>query len=108
MSAHYHEGAPCTLIEAAPLARPLIAADMPGFRTVVAKVIGGLLCEARSGESLAAACLSFLGFSREDKIAMCRAGRDKMKTKFDHTLVVQADSEVIASEVFRKEAVQTA
>ncbi len=104
----YREGAPRTLIEAAAMARPLIASDVPGCRSVVADGVSGLLCEARSGESLAAACLGFLGLSREDKTAMGRAGREKMEAEFDQAHVVRAYRDAIASEVFRKEAVLTA
>jgi glycosyltransferase involved in cell wall biosynthesis len=104
----YREGAPRTLIEAAAMARPLIATDVPGCRSVVEDGVSGLLCEVRSGESLAAACLSFLGRSREEQTAMGRAGREKMETEFDQALVVQAYRDAITSEIFRNEDVQTA
>tara|TARA_R100000935_G_scaffold49398_2_gene74689 strand:- start:15843 stop:16991 length:1149 start_codon:yes stop_codon:yes gene_type:complete len=104
----YREGAPRTLIEAAAMARPLIATDVPGCRSVVENRVSGLLCEVRSGESLAAACLSFLGRSLEEQTAMGRAGREKMETEFDQALVVQAYRDAITSEILRKEDVLTA
>ena len=104
----YREGAPRTLIEAAAMARPLIATDVPGCRSVVEDGVNGFLCEVRSGESLAAACLAFLSLSLEEKTAMGRAGRVKMETEFDQAHVVQAYRDAIASEVARNGIVQTA
>lgn len=103
----YREGAPRTLIEAAAMARPLIATDVPGCRAVVDNEVSGFLCDVRSGESLAAACLRFLDLSREEQTAMGCAGREKMKTEFDQALVVQAYRDAITSEILRKEDVRT-
>ena len=95
----YREGAPRTLIEAAAMARPLIATDVPGCRSVVEDGTTGLLCEARSSKSLAATCLSFLGLSRNEGFAMGRAGRAKMEVEFDQSLVVEAYRDAICSEI---------
>jgi glycosyltransferase involved in cell wall biosynthesis len=86
----YREGAPRTLIEAAAMARPLIATDVPGCRAVVEDKRTGYLCEVRSGESLAAACESFLGLDRAGRVAMGEAGRRKMARDYDQRLVVAA------------------
>src|SRR5699024_11014592 len=51
----YREGAPRTLIEAAAMARPVIATDVPGCRAVVEDQVTGLFCEAQSADSLARA-----------------------------------------------------
>jgi len=91
----YREGAPRTLIEAAAMARPLIATDVPGCRSVVEHGANGFLCEARSAEDLAAACTGFLELPRERRIALGRAGREKMQREFDQALVVGAYSEAI-------------
>src|SRR5690606_33856598 len=71
----YREGAPRTLIEASSMARPVIATDVPGCRSVVDDGVSGLLCEARSSESLALACNQFLAMPYSSKIAMGQAGR---------------------------------
>ena len=86
----YREGAPRTLIEAAAMARPLIASDVPGCRSVVEHGATGFLCDVRSGESLAQACLAFLGLPRDARIAMGKAGRAKMEREFDQAYVVDA------------------
>ena len=92
----YREGAPRTLIEAAAMARPLIASDVPGCRSVVEHGATGLLCEVRSGESLARACLRFLGLPREAQIALGQAGREKMQREFDQKHIVAAYRQAIA------------
>lgn len=86
----YREGAPRTLIEAAAMARPLIATDVPGCRSVVDDGISGLLCEARSGESLAAACLEFLALPHAQRSKMGREGRAKMEAEYDEAFVIKA------------------
>ncbi len=86
----YREGAPRTLIEAAAMGRPVIATDVPGCRAVVERGQTGLLCEARSGESLAEACLQFLDMSPEARAAMGQAGRARMEEHYDEKLVVNA------------------
>lgn len=92
----YREGAPRTLIEAAAMARPLIATDVPGCRAVVDHEVTGFLCQVRDGESLAAACLRFLALPPVGKSAMGLAGRAKMETEFDHAVVVAAYREAIS------------
>jgi glycosyltransferase involved in cell wall biosynthesis len=96
----YREGAPRTLIEAAAMARPLIATDVPGCRAVVDRDVSGFLCDLRSAESLALAMERFLSLSPEAQQAMGAAGRAKMEREFDQTLVVaayRAALDVIAS-----------
>ncbi|TCK16752.1 glycosyltransferase involved in cell wall biosynthesis [Ancylobacter aquaticus] len=92
----YREGAPRTLIEAAAMARPLIATDVPGCRAVIDKDISGYLCDVRSAASLAAAIERFLGLSEEARREMGRAGRAKMERHFDEALVVAAYRRAIA------------
>ena len=41
----YREGLPRSLLEAAAMARPLIATDVPGCREVVEDGVNGYLCE---------------------------------------------------------------
>jgi len=58
----YREGTGRALMEAAAMAPPLIATDVPGYRAVVDREEADLLCDARGGSSLAAACLRFLAW----------------------------------------------
>ncbi len=91
----YREGAPRTLIEAAAMARPLIATDVPGCRAVVDHEETGLLCKVRDADSLAAAIRRFFNLTPEDRAAMGRAGRTKMEHAYDQRLVVQAYCDAI-------------
>lgn len=86
----YREGAPRALIEAAAMARPLIATDVPGCRAVVDQEVTGFLCQARSAASLASAIQRFLILSDHAKQAMGTAGRTKMAREYDQALVVDA------------------
>lgn len=86
----YREGAPRTLIEAAAMARPLIATDVPGCRAVLDPGLSGLLCQARSADSLAAAIGAFLALPHEARAAMGLRGREKMEREFDEALILQA------------------
>ncbi len=93
----YREGAPRTLIEAAAMARPLIATDVPGCRAVVADGINGFLCAPRSGESLAAAMARFIALSAPSRTAMGQAGRARMEETFDEAIVIAAYREALAT-----------
>jgi len=85
----YREGTPRTLLEAASMARPLIATDVPGCRSVVDQNVTGFLCDAHSGDSLAVAVQKFLDLPREVRIEMGRAGRAKMEHEFDNAIVAR-------------------
>ena len=91
----YREGAPRTLIEAAAMARSLIATDVPGCRAVVDRDVSGYLCDVQSAESLAEAMERFLGLPPEAMQAMGAAGRTKMEREFDQRLVVDAYREAL-------------
>lgn len=86
----YREGAPRTLIEAAAMARPLIATDVPGCRAVVAQGASGFLCQVKSGDSLAKACLKFLAIPHTEQEEMGQTGRAKMEAEYDDAIVVAA------------------
>jgi glycosyltransferase involved in cell wall biosynthesis len=103
----YREGAPRTLIEAAAMARPLIASDVPGCRSVLDDSTTGLLCLVRSSESLAEACSAFLALAPEAQSAMGHAGRAKMEAEFDQVRVIQAYRDAIASASAGKGTAQT-
>lgn len=91
----YREGAPRTLIEAAAMARPLIATDVPGCRYVLDDGVTGLLCAVRNSESLASAVNRFLALPHKDRAAMGRAGRMKMEAGFDQEIVVRSYRDAI-------------
>lgn len=91
----YREGTPRTLLEAAAMARPLIATDVPGCRQVVDHGKNGLLCEVRSATSLAAAMVDLLHLNPIDWQRMANASRTKVVQEFDENLVIQAYAEAL-------------
>lgn len=86
----YREGLPRSLLEAAAMAMPMVASDVPGCRDVVADGVNGFLCEARSPESLAAAMEKMLGQTPAERAAMGKRGRKKVEREFDQAMVVKA------------------
>lgn len=86
----YREGLPRSLLEAAALARPLIATDVPGNREVVIDGVNGLLCEVRSARSLAQTCERFLQLGPEERSAMGAAARRLVEERFSEEKVIAA------------------
>jgi len=93
----YREGAARTLIEAAAMARPLIATDVPGCRDVVDPGVSGYLCKVRSADSLTAAIAAFLDLPDAARREMGRSGRAKMEQTFDEALILRAYRQAIVS-----------
>lgn len=78
----YREGLPRSLLEASAMARPIVATDVPGVRDAVEDGVTGLLCEARSAASLAAAMLAMIAMPRGAREAMAAAGRARVEARF--------------------------
>lgn len=84
----YREGLPRSLIEAAAMAKPIIATDVPGCRDVVSHGRNGLLCAVQSAESLAAAMLAMLEFTAEQRHAMGLSGRQMAERDYNQQIVI--------------------
>lgn len=93
----YREGLPRTLIEAASLAKPIVATDVPGCRDVVDDGITGYLCQVRNAEDLAAKMAMVITLPREARQAMGIKGRQKAIAEFDESLVIDAYLNVLGS-----------
>jgi glycosyltransferase involved in cell wall biosynthesis len=93
----YREGTPRSLLEAAAMARPLIATDVPGCREAVEDGVNGFLCRPRDAESLADAMLRFAGLSQPDHDQMGSASRAMAETRFDESIVIRAYLEVLGA-----------
>jgi len=98
----YREGAPRTLIEAAAMARPVIATDVPGCRSVVEHGTTGLLCAARDPASLADACRQVIELSHEELERMGQLGRRKMEREFDQEIVASTYRELLPQALGRQ------
>jgi glycosyltransferase involved in cell wall biosynthesis len=86
----YREGMPRALLEAAAMARPVIATDVPGCRDAVEDGVTGFLCPARDAQALRLACLKIAALSPEDRTAMGRQGRARVARLHDQGLVIAA------------------
>ena len=78
------------------MARPLIAADVPGCRDVVDDGVNGYLCTVRDAASLASAMQRFAELSWAERRAMGEAARRKVQEQFNEEFVVQAYLDVLA------------
>lgn len=91
----YREGLSKTLLEAAAMARPILATDVPGCREVVDDGISGYLCKVKNKDDLANKLDRILLLSSEQRTEMGRKGREKMQREFDEKIIVQHYLEVI-------------
>lgn len=83
----YREGMSRTLLEAAAVGRALVASDVPGCREAIDVGVNGLLCEARSTESLSAALAQICTLPEARLIQMGEASRSKAQAQFSEAMV---------------------
>jgi glycosyltransferase involved in cell wall biosynthesis len=86
----YREGTPRSLLEAAAMARPLIATDVPGCREVVEDCVNGWLCKVKDAGDLAERMLRFAAAPAEQRLEMGRRSRLKAEREFDEKIVLEA------------------
>ncbi len=91
----YREGTPRTLLEAAAMARPIIAADVPGCRQVVEHGRTGYLCRVRDPQDLAEKMLQMIGLPPAERIRLGTEGRRKMEREFSEALVISRYLQVL-------------
>jgi glycosyltransferase involved in cell wall biosynthesis len=92
----YREGLPRSLLEAAAMARPVVATDVPGCRDVVEDGVNGYLCAVRDSASLSAAMQRLGDLLATERLAMGTAGRRKVQDRFSEDFVVRAYLDVLA------------
>jgi glycosyltransferase involved in cell wall biosynthesis len=95
----YREGVPRTLLEAAAMAVPIIATDVPGCRDVDDDQVNGMLCRVRDAQDLAAKMLAVVGLPPAQRQRMGALGRQKVEREFDETLVIRKYLDAIADVV---------
>ncbi|MEF2072049.1 glycosyltransferase family 4 protein [Consotaella aegiceratis] len=100
----YREGTPRTLLEAAAMAKPLIATDVPGCRQVVDDGGNGYLCEPRDPQDLSEKMLAMIRLPADQRRAMGSASRVKMEREFDEQIVIQRYLEIVDRIVLGKGA----
>lgn len=85
---YYREGVPRSLLEAAAMAKPVIATDIAGCRDAVTDVDTGFLCRPQDVSDLVAAFEKFIALSTAERRQMGARGRTKMEAEFDETVVI--------------------
>jgi glycosyltransferase involved in cell wall biosynthesis len=86
----YREGLPRSLLEAAAMARPLIATDVPGCRELVEPGVNGFLCAVRDSNSLAKAMKMIMKTSADERAQMGAASRRMVEQHYSETVVISA------------------
>lgn len=85
----YREGMSNVLLEAASMARPLIATDVTGCRDIVEHGVNGFLCMVKSGSDLAEKMKQMMALSPAEREWMGKKGREKMIREFDKKIVIE-------------------
>jgi glycosyltransferase involved in cell wall biosynthesis len=84
----YREGVPRALLEAAAMARPIIATDVVGCRDAVDDGSNGYLCRVRDAVDLAEKMTQMCKLEVANRLAMGAAGRAKVEREFDEQIVI--------------------
>lgn len=92
----YREGMPRSLLEAAAMARPLVATDVPGCTEIARNGENAILCKARDAQSLADAMAAMLALAPAARAAMGARSREIAEKEFDVEVVVARYLEAIA------------
>jgi glycosyltransferase involved in cell wall biosynthesis len=85
----YREGMSNVLLEAASMARPLIATNVTGCRDIVEDGVNGLLCKVKDGKDLAEKMKQMMNIPAAEREMMGKKGREKMIREFDKKMVIQ-------------------
>ena len=89
LPSYYREGVPRSLLEAASMGKPLIAADSAGTREPVRDGVNGFLCRPRDPADLARKMEAMIAMSPEQRGGMGAASRSYMIQRFDERIVIQ-------------------
>jgi len=99
LPSYYREGTPRTLLEAASMAKPLIAADTIGCREPVEDGITGFLCMPKDANDLAEKMIKIIEMSHDDRVKMGKRGRKKMEAEYDSNIVINKYLEIIQKSI---------
>lgn len=93
----YREGTPRSLLEAAAMAKPLIATSVPGCREVVDDGRNGYLVAARSAHAIADAMARLVSLKEDERTAMADASREIVERRFSEHIVISAYQTAISA-----------
>ena len=85
----YREGTPKTLLEAASMAKPIVATDVPGCNSVVKDGKNGYLCNLKDSKDLAAKMKRMFLQEPQSRNDMGEFSRAYVKDKFDEDIVIK-------------------
>ncbi|MFA0441914.1 glycosyltransferase family 4 protein [Vibrio sp. 10N.222.51.C12] len=85
----YREGMPRSLLEAGAMGLPSVASDVPGCKHIITDGFNGLLCDAKSIESLYNALTRMLELPLKEYEQMCKQSRTRIVEGYDEEVVVQ-------------------
>jgi glycosyltransferase involved in cell wall biosynthesis len=85
----YREGIPRTMMEAASMAKPLIATDCVGCKDVILDGITGLFCSVKDATSLAQRMIQMIEMGEQARNVMGKAGREFMIEQFDESKIIK-------------------
>jgi glycosyltransferase involved in cell wall biosynthesis len=89
LPSRYREGVPRSLLEAASMAKPLIACDSVGTREPVVDGVNGYLVKPADPEGLADAMMRFISLSGEERSLMGRNSRGIAVERFSVSRVIE-------------------
>lgn len=85
----YREGTPKTLLEAASMAKPIVATDVPGCNNVVKDGKNGYLCKLKDSSDLARKMKLMFSLAPHSRSEMGKYSRDYVKQNFEENIVIQ-------------------
>lgn len=88
LPSYYREGIPRSLLEGAAMGKALITTDAVGCREVVDNNVNGLLVPPKDAKALAQAMMQMI-HNPEMRMAMGKAGRQKVLREFDERIVIE-------------------
>ena len=86
----YREGTSNTLLEAASMERPAIAANTTGCKEIVEDNVTGFLCRVKDAKDLADKMGKMIQLSVDDRIEMGKKARQKIIKEYDKQIVINA------------------
>jgi glycosyltransferase involved in cell wall biosynthesis len=95
----YREGMPRSLLEAGAMGLPVVTTDVPGCRNIVEDGFNGLLCEAKSSNSLMYAMQRMLVMTGEERDKMGKSGRNLVSERFSERQVIDVAMRAVKSAV---------
>lgn len=85
----YREGTPKSLLEAASMAKPIVATNVPGCNNVVRDGKNGYLCNLKDSSDLARKMKLMFSLEPQSRFEMGEYSRDYVKQKFDENIVIE-------------------